>query len=153
MLFQPWLCATMELDPEWLRVDNIERRAGLSVRDFREQFEAPNLPVVLTDGARDWPALKKWDAEYLAKAFEGKDVIAGNYKMSFQTYLSYCNSNRDELPLYLFDKTFCRTAPRLQGDFSVPPYFAEDLFSVLGEEHRPDYRCVSQGDGGQGLGY
>lgn len=43
-------------------------------------------------------------------------------------------------PLYLFDKKFCKRAPQLAKDFSVPPYFQDDLFSVLGEDKRPDYR-------------
>lgn len=36
----------------------------------------------------------------------------------------------------------------LAGDFSVPPHFSEDLFGVLGEESRPDYRWVGLGLGG-----
>ena len=33
---------------------------------------APSPPLV-----RRWPALKKWDVEYLSKAFAGQDIIAG----------------------------------------------------------------------------
>ena len=32
----------------------------------------PSPPLV-----RRWPALKKWDVEYLSKAFAGQDIIAG----------------------------------------------------------------------------
>lgn len=42
----------MAIDAAWLEVDNIERRAGLSLADFREQFELPNKPVILTDVVR-----------------------------------------------------------------------------------------------------
>ena len=48
------------------------------------------------------------------------------------------------MPLYLFDKRFCKTAPQLASDFSVPEYFTDDLFSVLGEDKRPDYRSVGR---------
>ena len=65
---------------------------------------------------------------------------AGNYEMPFETYLKYMKGNHDEMPLYLFDKTFCHTAPQLASDFHVPPYFTDDLFSVLEEDRRPDYR-------------
>ena len=44
------------------------------------------------------------------------------------------------MPLYLFDKYFARKAPQLAEDYTVPEYFSEDLFSVLGEEERPHYR-------------
>ena len=66
--------------------------------------------------------------------------VAGNYEMPFEAYVRYWDNNADEMPLYLFDKGFCRTAPQLQADYEVPAYFADDLFSVLGEDLRPDYR-------------
>lgn len=37
----------------WLwQVENIDRRAGLSLEEFREQYEVPNRPVILTDLVR-----------------------------------------------------------------------------------------------------
>jgi hypothetical protein len=39
----------MAIDPAWLETDNIERRSGLSLAEFREQYELPNKPVILTD--------------------------------------------------------------------------------------------------------
>lgn len=68
----------------------------------------------------------------------------GNYEMDFDSYLAYASHQQDEMPLYLFDKTFCKGDAKrhLADDFKVPEYFAEDLFSVLGEGQRPDYRWV-----------
>ena len=68
--------------------------------------------------------------------------------MPFETYMKYMENNHEDMPIYLFDKTFCHTAPQLASDFHVPTYFADDLFSVLGEDQRPDYRCVSLHWGG-----
>lgn len=45
-------CATCAIDPSWLEVDNVDRRSGLSVAEFREQYEIPNKPVILTDVVR-----------------------------------------------------------------------------------------------------
>lgn len=39
----------LQIDPAWLETDNIDRREGLSVEEFREQYERPNRPVLLTD--------------------------------------------------------------------------------------------------------
>lgn len=39
----------MAVDPAWLEADTIERRAGLTPAQFREEFELPNRPVILTD--------------------------------------------------------------------------------------------------------
>lgn len=48
----PCSCATAAVDPAWLEIDNVERRSGLSVAEFREQYELPNRPVILTDVVR-----------------------------------------------------------------------------------------------------
>lgn len=55
LLYQPWFCATTPIRQEWLQRDTLERRSGLSVEDFREQFEIPNRPVVLSDAVRPPP--------------------------------------------------------------------------------------------------
>ncbi|MEW5308572.1 MAG: hypothetical protein WDW38_000520 [Sanguina aurantia] len=145
LLYQPWHFAQMEVDLEWLVVDNIERRRGLSAAQFRTEYELPNRPVVLTDALDSWPARKLWDREFLRDAFKGKDIVAGSYDMSMPTYLQYCDSCTDEMPLYLFDKEFAKKVPALASHFSVPEHFAEDLFSVLGPEGRPDYRWLIMG--------
>jgi hypothetical protein len=67
-------------------------------------------------------------------------VLVGNAPMKLKAYFDYCDANGDEMPLYLFDKHFAHKAPHLAADYSVPPYFADDLFQVLGEDKRPDYR-------------
>lgn len=51
------------------------------------------------------------------------------------------------LPAYLLDRpparlqAFASACPHLVGDYRMPAVFTEDLFEVLGEERRPDYRC------------
>lgn len=62
---------------------------------------------------------------------------------------AYARAQCDEMPLYLFDKHFVRSAPALAADYTPPAIFGEDLFALLSPEHRPDYRC-GQGAGGRG---
>lgn len=62
--------------------------------------------------------------------------------MRTSTYHAYAHANCDEMPLYLFDKHFTSSAPTLAADYSPPAIFGEDLFALLGPEHRPDYRYV-----------
>lgn len=72
------------------------------------------------------------------------------------SFIKYCTDadGLDENPLYLFEPDFLQKHPKLAPlakDYAVPQAFSEDLFSLLGEEHRPDYkwmlvggrRCVS----------
>eukprot|EP01118_Nematostelium_gracile_P000722 TRINITY_DN10744_c0_g1_i1.p1 TRINITY_DN10744_c0_g1~~TRINITY_DN10744_c0_g1_i1.p1 ORF type:complete len:225 (-),score=42.44 TRINITY_DN10744_c0_g1_i1:21-695(-) len=48
--------------------------------------------------------------------------------------------NHDDKPIYLFDNKFQQRAPDMLSDYSVPIYFAEDLFELMTNEDRPDYR-------------
>ena len=76
--------------------------------------------------------------------------------MPFRDYVRYMEACREEAPLYLFDKWFGRPSKGERGegigregegmgdltkDYTVPEYFAADLFSVLGEK-RPDYKWL-----------
>ena len=70
-----WLLETVErqrsLAPAAAAID---RRAGLSGEEFLERYYATNRPVVLTGEMADWPALRRWTPEYLAKTV-GERVI------------------------------------------------------------------------------
>jgi len=50
VLYQSWHYARAALREEWLDRDNILRRdaAGLTADQFREEFESPNRPMILT---------------------------------------------------------------------------------------------------------
>ncbi len=53
----------------------VDRRGGVDRTEFFERYYAGNRPVVLTDVARDWPALSLWkDPAYFSDKF-GDDVI------------------------------------------------------------------------------
>jgi hypothetical protein len=52
ILYQPWLCSSLGLDPSWLSVDNVERRSNLSRQEFIDSYERKNRPVVITDVVR-----------------------------------------------------------------------------------------------------
>jgi len=47
LLYQPWHCTTVPLHSSWLKRDTIDRRTGLSVEEFKQQYELPNKPVIL----------------------------------------------------------------------------------------------------------
>ena len=47
LLYQPWHCATAPLEQAWLATDNIRREVSISLEEFREKYERPNIPVVL----------------------------------------------------------------------------------------------------------
>lgn len=142
MLFVPMLPShgkVMHDFDSWVRCTG-SRVSSMSVEDFRRQYEAPNKPVLLTDVVGGWPAFGKWTKEYLLDTLKGQDIVAGSYDMTFTAFLEYCSSQKDEMPLYLFDKNILKEVPLLAQDYQVPEYFQEDLFALLGDNRRPDYR-------------
>ncbi|KAJ4840092.1 hypothetical protein Tsubulata_009911 [Turnera subulata] len=151
-LFQSWLCASLEMKPEWLEMDNIVRRRGLSVEEFVSKFEEPNKPVLLEGCMDTWGALQKWDREYLLKECGDAKFAAGPVMMRLDEYFRYADQVREERPLYLFDPKFAEKVPSLGSDYEVPVYFREDLFGVLGKE-RPDYRWIIIGPAGSGSSF
>ncbi|CAK9160835.1 unnamed protein product [Ilex paraguariensis] len=151
-LFQSWLCANLEMKPEWLERDNIPRRKGLSVDEFVENFEEPNKPVLLEGCLDNWDAFEKWDRDYLVEACGDVKFAVGPVEMKLEDYFRYSDQAREERPLYLFDPKFAEKVPALGSEYQVPEYFSEDLFGVLGNE-RPDYRWIIIGPAGSGSSF
>ncbi|KAJ0480728.1 putative transcription factor & chromatin remodeling &Metalloenzymes JmjC family [Helianthus annuus] len=151
-LFQSWLCANLEMKHEWLERDNIVRRKGISVDEFVSGFETPNKPVLLEGCLDNWPALKKWDRDYLVEVCGDNRFAVGPTQMTLTDYFAYSSQAQEERPLYLFDPKFANKVPQLGQDYEVPVYFNEDLFNVLGDE-RPDYRWIIIGPAGSGSSF
>jgi ribosomal protein L16 Arg81 hydroxylase len=47
----------------------MERRSGLSPREFFDEYYLAHRPVVLANLARDWPAMERWRPERLAERY------------------------------------------------------------------------------------
>lgn len=151
-LFQSWLCANLEMKPEWLERDNIIRRKGISVEEFVLNFEEPNKPVLLEGCMDNWVAYEKWDRDYLVQLCGDVRFSVGPVEMKLEEYFRYSDQAREERPLYLFDPKFAEKVPKLGLEYEVPVYFQEDLFSVLGYK-RPDYRWIIIGPAGSGSSF
>src|SRR5208282_5608970 len=97
-----------------------------------------------------WPAFKKWSVEYLLEQFPSSEATfqIESVEWSLPTYVEYMSSNRDESPLYLFDKDFATKTTAngitLEEDYWIPETFKEDLFTLLGNA-RPDHRWLIVG--------
>lgn len=149
--------AHLPLDPDWLSVDTIPRRhhSTLSTEAFVEEFEAANVPVVIAGACAHWPAVsdEKWSRDALTREHGDVAFTVGGYEMRLDDFWGYCDRSRDDLPLYLFDKGFAAKAPQLAKDYDVPGYFRDDLFSLLGEASRPDYRWLIVGPARSGSSF
>ena len=135
------------VEPRWLKRSNVERRCvdTLSREEFVEKYEKPRIPVILTGVVSKWLAATEWTRKRLLERFGEKTFrVSASVDMTLREYLEIADRSeaQHELrPLYLFDKDFCSKCPEMVAEFSVPPYFEEDLMDVLGAE-RPDYKWL-----------
>lgn len=110
----------------------IERKSGLTRETFRDGYLKPQIPVILTDYADEWPCKTKWtidffkdnyghiDVPVFSKEFSkpGKNYMGHDRKMSFKEYLELIDREPTDLRLFLFN--IFKHAPELREDFSKP---------------------------------
>lgn len=160
LLHRTWLCSTFNVTaacPGFMKhadIDIVDLEQSLSVTEFVEKYEKPNIPCLFKGLIKSWPAYKKWDFEYLTrfcgeKKFRATSATApAGAQFTMQQYIQYCHSVKEEAPLYLFERDFGND---LEVDYEVPNYFSKyaehgsDLFRLLGDQRRPDYRWLIVG--------
>jgi hypothetical protein len=146
-LYQAWYCA--QIDPWiWCKKDNVERRNNLSIEEFKNLYETPNKPVVITDIVTNWKSYS-WTREKLIDKY-GQIQFRTDFEftdMKLVDYLLYCEKVIEERPVYLFDNSFAERAPEMLTEFEVPKYFKEDFFDLLNDhpKDRPSFRWLLVG--------
>lgn len=109
------------------------------------RYEKPNRPCILSGWMKNWPLfvqLKDWTSQVADIPFK-----VGSYEMPWKDFISYSTTALDDDPLYLFDKHFTQKYPAFKEMYTVPPMWGpdRDLFSLLGDEERPDYQWLIAG--------
>ena len=137
----------------------VDRRSNLSYLEFVEQYERPNRPVILTDIANDWPAKYKWKQDNFVEHY-GETLFNINtrstkgyrFRMKIFDFMAYCQHCNGEKFMYVFDKFIFKRdrKKRIVNDFKIPVYFQQDLFDLMDEYDRPDYRWMLIGPNGSG---
>lgn len=72
----------------------------------------------------------------------GEDDDGYPLKMKLKYFIEYLIYNKDDSPLYLFQSSIesRKKIKDIVKDYSVPKYFQDDYFKILGSETRPPYR-------------
>lgn len=108
------------------------------------------------------------------KCFRATSAAASRAaSFTMEEYIQYASTVQEEAPLYLFERDFA-AVPELPHDYTVPAYFREslvlplgegnvdtvesgqgrvhvpDLFSLVGEQRRPDYKWLVVGPASSG---
>lgn len=115
-----------------LHLDQIPRVEKISKKDFLLNFVKPQKPVVLTHLVDEWPAVKKWNLDYIRKLAGEKIVplyddrpISSKFKfnephaqMKMADYLDLLESGPTNYRIFLYH--LLKEVPALQKDFAFP---------------------------------
>eukprot|EP00730_Choanoeca_flexa_P006096 TRINITY_DN12084_c3_g2_i12.p1 TRINITY_DN12084_c3_g2~~TRINITY_DN12084_c3_g2_i12.p1 ORF type:complete len:489 (+),score=85.72 TRINITY_DN12084_c3_g2_i12:118-1584(+) len=143
-LFEPWVAHSLAIQASWLKAETVQRcSADISTDDFIRQYDQTSTPAVLTNYTSRWPAYATWSHTELIKRYPSAPLNAGAATLTFEQYFAYAAQQRDERPLYVFDKHFTTKCPSIEDDYSPPSFAANqhDLLALLGAQ-RPAYRWL-----------
>lgn len=113
----------------WLPVPRVAR---LSYEELEERYLSRHVPVILTDFARDWPAMTRWTPAFFRERYAsypvdvydesfqqpGKAYLAPFGSMRFGEYLDLIERDRTKVRLFLFD--LFKMDPTLLEDIRLP---------------------------------
>lgn len=129
----------------------VERRSGLSEREFSREYKAANRPVVLLDAVDSWPA-KRWTFEFFRSRYGDTLVVPNRYdgrwyaaealkEMRLADFIDGLETKDwNTFPYYLWDnRDIFRRHPELLRGCSVPGYFY-DWCAKLPQLQRPGPR-------------
>ena len=115
-----------------LNLRPVPRVKNLSADEFRESYLKAGRPLVISDMASTWPAVKKWTPEYFAREYgtlpvkvydkgfvrAGKSYMSSLRKIPFGEYLQLMLTSALDLRLFAFNIFW--QAPELKQDLLWP---------------------------------
>jgi hypothetical protein len=115
-----------------MELKQVDRRSGLSRKEFLHEYLRPGRPVIFTDMTRDWPAINKWTPDFFKEKYgnlpvsvyssnyskPGPGYMSSDRQMSFGDFISATEKGHTDLRLFLFD--IFKPAPELRNDFLFP---------------------------------
>jgi len=102
------------------RSGGIARVRGLSRDAFLDQYYAPGRPVVIEAEMDDWPALKRWNPEYLRGLVGSAEIEFQGGRTHSATFELYKDNHRRTMPFDQFIDMI--TAKGLPNDAYITAY-------------------------------
>jgi hypothetical protein len=126
-----------------MELAQIERRSGLTRKEFLDEYYKPKRPVVITDLAQSWPATQKWTFENLIRQYghlevpvigpdfhkPGPNYMKSQKKMKFGDYLQMIQAGPTDYRIFfwnIFDH-----AAEMANDFSAPKHLCGGFFNTM----------------------
>jgi hypothetical protein len=147
VLHRPFACSNIVLSNfvnNIPKATQIRRMESLTYEHFADRWT--EQPFILTKYIQDWPVCSSWTIDGLSEAYASVEFRAEAVDWTMERYCSYMRDNKDESPLYLFDRKFAEKMGITVGHevgaaYWKPDCFGPDLFEVLGSE-RPAHRWL-----------
>lgn len=103
--------------------DQIDRRSNLSYEEFVREYVKKKRPVIITDAAKDWPALKKWTPEYFRDRY-GDVTLPGKSMLVRDMIDEMLSSSKERPSSYAFSLQIPKLFPEMLRDLEPnPPYW------------------------------
>jgi len=101
---------------------SIDRRPGLSHREFLAEYLRPLRPVILTDVVKHWKALRKWTPQMFKEVYGARPVTIDGRSYTVAEFIDLVLSSNGDMPApYLRNTHIEEWAPELLGDISPLP--------------------------------
>lgn len=115
-----------------LNLQNIDRVKNISKPDFIQNYLKPQIPVVIENLVDNWPAVSKWDFDYIKQKVGDKQVPLYDdrpvdYKdgfnephatMKMSDYIDLLQKEPTKYRIFLYN--VLKEVPELQEDFDFP---------------------------------
>ena len=121
----------------------VDRRNGLSLREFRKEYLYARRPVVITDAIDSWPARDRWTLDYFKSQYSDTSITVcrlggeryrpdDTEKVRLSAFIDRLQANTFETyPYYVRDDwRIFQIHKELLSDYEVPNYFF-DWFAFL----------------------
>lgn len=143
-----------------LHYPEVDRRSGLSLKEFIREYRRPGKPVVLTDAIDDWKARTTWTFDFFKSRYGQRPVLVYKYRgekyrhndsrqMKLGDYIDgIVHSDWEGFPYYIRDNwKMLVELPELTADYKFPKYFF-DWFQLLPSFMRLPYPRIFIGPKG-----
>lgn len=102
----------------------IDRRSVADWPEIRRDYIDRPRPVVITDAARDWPALRRWTPDFFARDFAAIEREVDGQRYTLAQYAGLMQASTPAAPApYPFSFDMSKTFPALIADVQPAPRF------------------------------
>jgi histone arginine demethylase JMJD6 len=108
--------------PGGRRAGHIDRRNGLTQREFVREYLDPLKPVIVTDAIQHWAAGRKWTPAFFREAYGSRSVTVDGLQHRLSDLLDLIERSNESAPApYLRNVGIADWAPELLADIQPLP--------------------------------